>query len=429
MDKKQIVIFGGGTVFHVRSHLALSAPAYGWTAKRLAKLAAEILPEMEVNLQLTKMAGGSELETNADIAKKVNEITADDVTKVVIMSAALCDFEGSIDDVPSGKYAARLNSREGGIRFLDLVKADKIIQNVRRKRKDIFLVGFKTTCGVSEDETYLAGLDLCKRASCNLVFANDVSNRLCMVVTPEEARYHVSHDRGVTERGLMEMIFHRTHLTFTRSTVVSGKPVPWSSAEIPNALREVVEYCIKANAYKPFNGVTAGHFACKLNDNTFLTSIRKTDFNKLAENGMVKIVTDGPDTVLAYGAKPSVGGQSQRIVFHDHPGLDSIVHFHCPKLPGSEVPTVSQREFECGSHECGQNTSKGLKQFGNIWAVYLDHHGPNIVFDSKVTTSEEVIKFIEANFDLSEKTGGFVSIKERLSTPDTLETALGILGG
>ena len=70
------------------------------------------------------------------------------------------------------------------------------------------------------------------------------------------------------------------------------------------------------------------------------------------------------------------------------------------------MPTVSQREYECGSHECGRNTSRGLKRFGNLLAVYLDAHGPNIVF-SKLIDPQEVIRFIEENFDLDEKTGGY----------------------
>ena len=126
-------------------------------------------------------------------------------------------------------------------------------------------------------------------------------------------------------------------------------------------------------------------------------------------NGLVKVVTDGPDNVIAFGSRPSVGGQSQRIVFEDHPDYDSIVHAHVPIRQGSQVPVVSQREYECGSHECGKNTSKGLKKFGNLSAVYLDQHGPNIVFNSKVATAQEVCDFITANFDLSGKTGGYVA--------------------
>ena len=139
-----------------------------------------------------------------------------------------------------------------------------------------------------------------------------------------------------------------------------------------------------------------------------MTSQRRTNFNDLSKIGLVKIKTDGPDTVLAYGSKPSVGGQSQRIVFNDHPDCDCIVHFHVEKKQNSNVPVVSQYEFECGSHECGRNTSGGLKQFGNLKAVMLDNHGPNIVFNQSIDP-QEVIDFIDSNFDLSSKTGGFVS--------------------
>jgi hypothetical protein len=201
----------------------------------------------------------------------------------------------------------------------------------------------------------------------------------------------------------------RSHLTFTRSTVVAGEPVPWSDPIVPSSLRTIVDYCIAMNAYKPFRGATVGHFAAKLSQDTFITSQRKTNFNDLEKIGLVRIKTDGPDTVLAYGAKPSVGGQSQRIVFSDHPEYDCIIHFHCPIKPGSKIPQISQREVECGSHECGRRTSGGLAKFGNLSAVYLINHGPNIVFNSSIDP-QEVIKFIEDNFDLAGKTGGYVSL-------------------
>lgn len=435
MDNKKIVIFGGGTISHVRNHLGICAPAYGRTARKLAALATEILPTMDVVLKLTQMAsmGLGDIETNEDVEREIDKILKDDVTKVIIMNVALCDYNGTITDPgtslkrfveKSGKYEDRLQTSEG-VQHMRLTPAEKIISKIRKERKDIFLVGFKTTCGATEDEQYLSALNLCKKSSCNLVFANDTKTRLNLIATPEEARYHVTTDRDEALTGLLKMVFHRTHLTFTRSTVVAGDPIPWNSKDIPDSLRTVVNYCIQNNAYKPFNGVTAGHFACKINDTTFLTSIRKTNFNKLPEVGLVKIVTDGPDTVLAYGAKPSVGGQSQRIVFNDHKDCDCIVHFHTPILPGSKVPVRSQYEFSCGSHECGTNTSKGLSKFGNLYAVYLDNHGPNIVFNHKIDP-QEVINFIEENFDLTQKTGGFTSaLGEHIGT--TFEDAQKIL--
>jgi ribulose-5-phosphate 4-epimerase/fuculose-1-phosphate aldolase len=128
---------------------------------------------------------------------------------------------------------------------------------------------------------------------------------------------------------------------------------------------------------------------------------------------MVRCEYEGDDKVIAHGAKPSVGGQSQRIIFKEHPDIDCIVHFHCPMNKDVEhIPLVSQKPYECGSVDCGKNCSDGLKQIGNLKVVMLDNHGPNIVF-SKNTPAREVIEFIDQNFDLLNKTGGPVSLDNR----------------
>ncbi len=417
MTQKQVHVIGGGTISHVRTHLALCAPAYGTTARRIAELAKIQSDTMEVVLHLTKMGDpSSHIETNNDLKKLVLELVDDLKTKIVFWNPAVVDFNGIIGEVESDKYADRLKTTapdEAKLLYdLKLTPSDKLLDLIRKgsegrkSRKDIFLVSFKTTSGATAEEQYRAGLNMLKRSSSNLVLANDTVTRLNMVIVPEEASYHVTNDREKALKGLVEMAYLRSHLTFTRSTVIAGEPVPWESNLVPEALRTVVDFCIAEGAYKRFRGVTAGHFAVKLSDTTFLTSRRKTDFNDMKNVGLVKVETDGPDSVIAYGSKPSVGGQSQRIVFTEHPDADCIVHFHCPIKPGSSVPTVSQREFECGSHECGRNTSRGLKRFGNLSAVYLDNHGPNIVF-SKSVDPKEVITFIEENFNLKEKTGGY----------------------
>lgn len=420
-EKKRVHIIGGGTFHHMQSHLALSAPAFGTTARMLKQFADKEFDNMSVYLHLTKMADPEKgyIETNDDIADLVNGWVEDPCTKVIFFNAALCDLNGQVAQysvdfkerraVEPGKYSGRLASRDAMGFKIDLTPANKVVETIRKNRKDITLVAFKTTCGATEDEQYIAGLTLLKRASCNLVLANDVKTRLNMIITPEEARYHVTTDREHALKNLVEMANLRSHLTFTRSTVVAGEPISWESELVPKALRVVVDHCISQGAYKPFRGATVGHFAAKVDDRTFLTSRRKTNFNDLHKIGLVRIETDGPDSVVAYGSKPSVGGQSQRIIFHDHQEYDCIVHFHCPIKEGSSVPVVSQREFECGSHECGRNTSNGLKRFGNLSAVFLDQHGPNIVFNRSIDP-QEVIRFIEDNFDLSQKTGGYVTI-------------------
>ncbi len=425
--QRQIHIVGGGTIEPVREHLALSARAYGNTARRIGELCGTFWSGMGVNVHLTKMADpSSDIETSDDLRQLAHDITTDFRTKVVFWSPAVADFKGQIGNIQSGKHAQRLQTNPGvnvDPEFRSLLEPtikltpnDKIVSMFRaesvdgmKPRKDIFAVGFKTTTNAKPEEQYSAGLRLLKKSSLNLVLANDTITRNNMVITPEEASYHETTDREMVLRGLLEMAYLRSQLSFTESTVIAGEPVAWDSPEIYDSLRTVVNYCIEHGAYKPFLGVTAGHFAAKVGPTEFLTSRRKTNFNNLSTTGLVKVITDGPDKVVALGGKPSVGGQSQRIVFEQHPEKDCIVHFHCPPKPGSVVPAVSQREFECGSHECGENTSRGLKTMddGEIEAVYLDKHGPNIVFNHK-TDPQKVIDFIEKNFDLTAKTGGYV---------------------
>lgn len=469
-NNKRIAIIGGGTNTYISNHLALSAPAYGMTAFNLA-VEFECHPEnkMKVDLYLTKMAskGATDLDTPEDVEALVDKLVADPDTRVIIFNVAMVDFKpveltanlGIANTKETftdfGKYNRRISSN--GSAILALSPHDKVIQKIRKERKDILLVGFKTTCGATKEEQYQKGLKLCKDASANIVFVNDVDkDRIvqltkCLydknllesldkttncssniiekekeilalqnngLITPEESSYWYN-TRDEALDALVQMVLDRSHLHFTRSTVVDSETISWDSEEIPNVLRDVVNYCVAQGAYKTFTigdskGTkgSVGHFAYKVNETTFLTSKRKSNFNELDKIGLVKVITNGPDHIYAYGAKPSVGGQSQRIIFDMYPHLDCILHFHSPlrQQYRNEFSIKSQFEVECGSHECGQNTAQGLTEYDldngqKIYAVHLDHHGPNIVF-SKETDANSLIRFVEKYFDMSKKTTG-----------------------
>ena len=445
-------IITGGTMVHVAPHFSLCAPAYGKVGRQIYKELYEAFGRMGpeddtwVHLVPTKMAqdesrkdsdvqrilkeaGLNYLETNEDLEKLLDYLVLQPDTKGIVLACAVCDWQPQAyaywDDAvpdwngPIGKKAPRLKTSRGTVK-MSLTPADKLIGKIRKTRKDIFLVGFKATTGMSEQEQYLTGLGLLKGASCNLVLANDVHEHRNMVITPEEAKYHVTKDRKEVIKGLCEMIALRSQLHFTRSEVVEGDPIPWDSDEIPANLRKIVNHLIARGAYKPFQGKTVGHFATRgPRKGIIYTSRRKTDFNRLPEEGLLRIDAIGEDRVIAHGAKPSVGGQSQRIIFDEHPDVDCIVHAHVPLKTGKGLVKISvreQRPYECGSHECGSNTSQGLSEVS--WgtaepfkAVMLDQHGPNICF-SKDTDPDRVIEFIEAHWDLEGKTGGPVTLED-----------------
>src|SRR5579859_618600 len=158
-----IYIIGGGTVSHVRNHIALCAPAYGETAFSLYDLVR--LHNQPATLRLTRMAErASTIETNDDVAKWLDSVIADPAAKILFFNVAMVDFDGEVGRVPSGKHATRLKTKDG-IQVMVLEPSEKLIGRARKTRKDLFVVGFKTTTGATPDEQYLAALDLLKSSS------------------------------------------------------------------------------------------------------------------------------------------------------------------------------------------------------------------------------------------------------------------------
>lgn len=561
---KKIVILGGGTSTYISNHFAVSAPAYGQTAKALYnKFIAHPENKMQTGMYLTKMADPSQttLDTPEDVADLVDNLITDPDTRVIIFNVAMVDYkpveldewrseDGSLSETRTkfGKYEERLSTRGTPLISIQMKPYEKIIQKIRKERKDILLVGFKTTCGATKEEQFRKGLSLCKEASANIVFVNDVDkdrisklkealalprNSLRLyellhgepyrgdtghdymtnpesyrkrqdkriiernnkainelqnngLVTPEESSYWYN-TRDDALNALVQMVLDRSHLHFTRSTVVDSETVPWNiqlreyislqnegipseplpvgkfiespNPLIPSTFRTVFDWVRSQGAYKQGpTGVTVGHFGIKLGPNEFLTSKRKTDFNKIEEVGLVRVITDDPDDVfgykhffmtpeekeyehwkdcltlpnfdmtvmppmltkfskdkvIAFGAKPSVGGQSQRSLFEAFPDLNCIVHFHCPlrELSRQFFNTTPQFSYECGSKECIESNLKGFREYKvstthSIWAGHMDFHGPNIVFNSDIDP-QLVIDFIDTHWDLSRKTDGIL---------------------
>lgn len=396
---KNIYIFGGGTIKKIRPHLSLSANAYGTTAIKLWDLCMQnkILKEnygsKNTFLWLTKMCKDHAYafewkpETYEDLEKIIESLIKDKNTKIIFMSCAIVDFDLNI--ITQNKQD-RLKSDQDYL--CKLKPLPKLISKIRKERKDIFLVGFKTTHGKDKVEMFEAGLRLCKTSSCNLVFVNDIKNRRNMIVTPEEGLYDFdTRDKALEE--LVNMTASRSNLSFSSTTVISGATVPLK--ELPENFYDVVRWCIKNGYYKPnIMGVTTGHYCYRPRKGCIISSIRKKDYTKNTDMVAVRFYDR---SIFACADKPSVGITTQRMLLDENPEYDSIIHFHSPMKKGKNIPVRSQKEFECGSFECGKNTLAGLKKFGSVKAVMLDKHGPNILFNSK-DPAEKTIEFIKNNF-------------------------------
>lgn len=423
---KKVLVLGGGTFSHVRAHLALAAPAFGTTARQIAEMCEKRFDHMDTELLLTKMADqNSSVITNDDVDKVVDIIINDNTVKIVFFNFALCDFSGKIGDVESGKHATRLETSAGDVQ-MTLTPSEKIIGKIRKTRKDIFLVGFKTTCGATEQEQFSKGLDLMKKTSCNIVLANDIETRKNLIITPEEGVYGRDMTRKECLEELVDIAAKRSSLTFNDKTILKNAERAYPEnliieGSIPENWYNVMKYLFSNNAFKPINGKTSGHFGCRVDGKEFerITSERKINHNESFERGMIPVYSYENGELVVGGAKPSVGEKTQEMIYQELGyKIHSIVHFHGQirkDIVYIPFEIKDQKPFECGSKECAINTISGMSEvIPGIYAVHLDNHGPNIAFHKDVS-SQEIIEFINLYWDLNSSTSGFNNINNKES--------------
>lgn len=198
-----ILILGGGTFYHVRNHLSIAAPAFGTTAKWLHDRL------HNSDLVLTKMANAaSSLETNRDVKVLIEEALTKKNLGCIIMNVALCDYEGVIGNVASGKYAQRLQSRLGS-QIMDLIPSNKVIASIKKQRPDIFLVGFKTTTNFSPREQQAAAYRMLSESKGDLVLANDTVTRHNLLINSKNECLISSNDRIDVLKRLVIEINHK----------------------------------------------------------------------------------------------------------------------------------------------------------------------------------------------------------------------------
>jgi hypothetical protein len=401
MEKvKRIIVIGGGTFNPIRNHLSLCAPAFGTTALAMHHL----LPGSE--LYLTKMAlRTSNLLSNDDVEKLIDELLKDSSVGTIILNVAFCDYIAKIGNIESGFHAERLMTKDGP-QVIQITPAEKIIAKIRRQRPDIFLVGFKTTTGKTPDEQFLIALKMMKSTKCNLVLSNDVITRYNMIITPEESHYGNTVDRDQVLRELIDMLSSRLNATYHKTNFIEQESFSVEETT-SNTFQTVLRWVIDNNGFisNNGNGFTPGHFCQKKSPNIFMSSQRKADHNLVFNEGisLVEVSEDDQKFTVRGRRKASVGARSQWLVLKQNPEYDCIIHTHNPLKAGSTIPVAEQKSFQCGSLECGMNTLNNLGDFGDIKAVYLDKHGPNILFKSS-SKPEDVINFIKLHIQLGVKT-------------------------
>lgn len=175
---KKCVIIGGGTFNHISCHLALAAPAFGQTARDMARWFPQITKDMECILTLTKMADHtSALVTNQDVMAYVASLLTDPLVKIIVLNAAICDFE-----IENPSEETRLSSKQDYPVVMKGITS-KIIGGIKALRPDIVVCGFKTTHGATRREQEEKAVNSMLTNNLDFVVANDLGTRCNMLIT------------------------------------------------------------------------------------------------------------------------------------------------------------------------------------------------------------------------------------------------------
>lgn len=182
---EKCVVIGGGTFNKVACHLSLAAPAFGTTARQLAKLIADTPGNvLDVVLSLTKMADyNSNIVTNDDLQNYLYTVLNDRAVKVIVFNAAVCDF-----NMHNPSDRQRLSSSTNyDVTLAGITK--KMLRVIKHVRPDIFVVGFKTTASATEETQIYLGKRLMTDNGIDLVLANDVVFKRNILLTKDTVVY------------------------------------------------------------------------------------------------------------------------------------------------------------------------------------------------------------------------------------------------
>ena len=206
-NQNLVVIFGGGTVQWFANHLALSVPHFGGTARSIYSKCKTVWPQVDLELCLTKMARDSTdmtnfnlydeewVETNKDVEKAVEFYLNKPETTAIFFSVEVLDYHVAplekLTKEEMNKHGIRFQTRVDSEIELKLVAAEKLIKVIKKKRSDVFLVGFKQSSGFSESEQIAGARCLIDDSLCDLVLSNDSKTR-CNIVVEKDSHYVAS---------------------------------------------------------------------------------------------------------------------------------------------------------------------------------------------------------------------------------------------
>jgi len=89
---------------------------------------------------------------------------------VVILAAAASDY------IPKNQYSKKIKSTKNSL-TVELKKAPKIIDHIKKLQKDVFLIGFKAETDISKKELVMRAKQKLRDSKADMIIANDIGKK------------------------------------------------------------------------------------------------------------------------------------------------------------------------------------------------------------------------------------------------------------
>ncbi len=173
LKNKKILITAGPTIEHIDPVRVITNLSSGKTG---VLLASELI---SAGAKVTFVYGpGNEKPPkgakiiNVVSSKEMHSVVKSELKKkfdVVIMAAAIADY------IPTNESKMKIKSLKSNMK-ISLKRAPKIIDQIKKYQKDVFLVGFKAETNLTEDKLIKAAEKKLKESSADMIIANDIGS-------------------------------------------------------------------------------------------------------------------------------------------------------------------------------------------------------------------------------------------------------------
>lgn len=171
LEGKHFIITAGPTRGWIDRVRFISNPSTG-------KMGIAMAQELIRRGATTTLVLGPTSEKPPELAETVHVDTADEMLNEVMQAISSREASGLIaaaavsDYVPTNKEETKIGSGKNSL-VVNLVPTKKIIEEARKKRKGLFIVGFKVESGLSDKELEKRARTKIDSGICDLVVAND----------------------------------------------------------------------------------------------------------------------------------------------------------------------------------------------------------------------------------------------------------------